>query len=282
MDFQFASLLTFSIILCIGVFVQSAAGFAAGLLIIPALLWFGLAIPEAQASLLVATIPQNVWGVYKFHASVDRREILLPAILRLSFLPVGMGVLVLLEALPPTLLRQIVGAILLLVTLAIACLHPRPRARLHQGWSMLAFSVSGFLQGLVGMGGPAMVLWVQAHDWDTRRSRGFLFSMYLVSLAPAMLGLSLLFGNRILIPSLATALLTPLLLWITSLGLRFGTWLGRRRLRRATLAMLLLMGLTGVVEPFISRRPTPAQTAVDPAAESSLPEKSSASAPEIP
>src|SRR6056297_1056188 len=58
------------LILCYGIFVQSAAGFAAGLLIVPSLLWFGYLIPESQTSLLVATIPQNLWGVWAFRRSV--------------------------------------------------------------------------------------------------------------------------------------------------------------------------------------------------------------------
>ncbi len=37
------------------------------------------------------------------------------------------------------------------------------------------------------MGGPAMVMWVQAHDWDTKRIRGFfLYPMYLISIIPTM------------------------------------------------------------------------------------------------
>lgn len=50
------SLVPFAVILCAGIFVQAAAGFAAGLVIVPALLWFGYSIPAAQCSLLVATI----------------------------------------------------------------------------------------------------------------------------------------------------------------------------------------------------------------------------------
>ena len=60
------------LILCLGVFVQSAAGFAAGLTIIPALLWFGYSIPAAQCALLVASIPQNIWGVWSFRDSIMR------------------------------------------------------------------------------------------------------------------------------------------------------------------------------------------------------------------
>lgn len=249
----FESLLTLSAVLCFGIFVQSAAGFAAGLLIIPALMWAGFSIPEAQASLLVATIPQNLWGVHKFRVHVQPSVLWLPASLRLAFLPIGMAALTMLESLPPIALRQCVGALLLFVTLAIIFFRPAPRDYLPKTWTFIAFPASGFLQGLVGMGGPAMVLWVQAHDWDTRKTRGFLFSMYLISLAPAIGCLAWMFGTRILAPAITTVALTPLLLLMTAWGLRAGTWLGRKRLRRLTLALLIVMALTGLAAPWLTR-----------------------------
>lgn len=249
---DFATLVLLAAILSLGIFVQSAAGFAAGLLIVPVLLWSGFSIPEAQISLIVATIPQNLWGMWKFRDTIAPRELLFPAALRLSWLPVGVAVLVSLEKLPSVRIRQVVGGVLLGVTLLIILWHPRPRKRLHPAWSWLAFSVSGFLQGLVGMGGPAMVLWTQAHDWSTRRIRAFLFTMYLISLLPAVAVLWWFFGERVILPALATAVLIPWLLLVTTLGLRIGTWLGPQRLRRLTLALLLLMGIAGLCAPLLS------------------------------
>lgn len=248
-----ADLLILAAVLSFGIFVQSAAGFAAGLLIVPALLWAGFSIPEAQVSLLVATIPQNLWGVYQFREEIEVRRIAGPAVLRLGFLPLGMSLLVMLETLPTTMLRQIVGGVLLVVTSMIIWLRPAPREQLHPGWGFLAFSASGFLQGLVGMGGPAMVLWVQAHHWDTKRTRGFLFAMYLVSLAPALGSLWYFFGKRVVGPGITAAFLIPLLWWCTSLGLRVGTWLGQRRLRRLTLGLLMVIGLAGLFAPLLRR-----------------------------
>lgn len=249
---DFATLLLLAAMLSLGIFVQSAAGFAAGLLIVPALLWSGFPIPEAQISLIVATIPQNLWGVWKFRDTVEPGQLLWPAVLRLLWLPIGVTVLVSLESLPTVRIRQVVGGVLLVVTLAVILWRPRPRARLHPAWAVVAFSVSGFLQGLVGMGGPAMVLWIQAHDWSTRRMRAFLFTMYLISLIPAIAVLSWFFGERVILPALSTALLIPWLLLVTTLGLAAGTWLGPRRLRRVTLALLLLMGIAGLGAPWIT------------------------------
>jgi hypothetical protein len=240
------------LILCAGIFVQSAAGFAAGLTIIPALLWCGYSIPAAQCSLLVATIPQNVWGVWSLRDSIEAREVLWPGLGRLFFFPLGVWGLYQMETLETQTIRQIVGGVLLVLTLSILLFRPRPQKNLHPLWAWLAFPLSGFMQGLVGMGGPAMVFWVQAHDWGTRKVRGFLFSMYLISLLPALIVLGLVFGMRVFSAGLVSALIIPLLLVVTHLGLRFGTLLGRHRLKRVTLGLLFLMGLAGLTTPLWS------------------------------
>ena len=241
-----------AIVLCVGIFAQAASGFAAGLLIVSTLIWFDYSIPEAQASLIVATIPQNLWGVWKFRDAIVVEQVKWPAVARLISLPFGIIVLKSMESLEIDTVKQLVGGLMLLITLVICFFRPVPRERLHWGWSWLAFPVSGFLQGLVGMGGPAMVLWVQAHDWDTKKSRGFLFSMYLVSMGPALAMLFFAFGKRLIEPSLFAASLTPLLLIATSLGLKAGTWLGRKRLRQITLAVLILIGVAGLAAPWLN------------------------------
>ncbi|MEO1527239.1 MAG: sulfite exporter TauE/SafE family protein [Planctomycetota bacterium] len=239
-------------ILSLGIFVQAAAGFAAGMLIIPTMLWMGYPIPEASMALLIATVPQNLFGVYSLRDSIEPKRLVWPGLGRVSFLPIGVLVLIWVEQNFPVMrIRQFVGGVVLAVTIATIVYQPSPRAKLHPGWAMLAFPVSGFLQGLVGMGGPAMVFWVTALDWDTRRIRGFLFGMYTISLIPAFLCLYFSFGSRIFDSAIMAALSIPSLLLATWLGLKFGNWLGRERLRRITLGLLLLMGIVGLASPWM-------------------------------
>jgi hypothetical protein len=243
------SLIPFAVILCAGIFVQAAAGFAAGLVIVPALLWCGYSIPAAQCSLLVATIPQNIWGVWSLRDSIDAKQVIWPGLGRVLFLPTGIVVLELLDFVDEGTVRQLVGMIVLLVTLAIIFIQPTPRQHLHPIWAMIAFPLSGFFQGLVGMGGPPMVFWVQAHDWSTEKTRGFLFMMYLVSIFPALALLYLFFGNAVIEPGVLALAMLPILWVVTYFGLKFGSMLGRQRLRRITLGLLLIMGVAGVVGP---------------------------------
>ena len=238
-------------ILCAGIFVQSATGFAAGLMIVPSMLYCGYSIPAAQCSLLVATLPQNSWGLWSLRDSITVRQITWPGIGRLLFFPLGVLALQQMERLQPDTIRQIVGGVVLMVTLAVISFKPSPREKLHPGWALLAFPVSGFFQGLVGMGGPAMVFWVQAHDWSTQKTRAFMFAMYLISILPGLLILYWFFGNRILSAGLIAALMIPLLLGVTVIGLRVGTRLGRARLRRVSLGLLLIIGAAGLAAPWL-------------------------------
>lgn len=239
-------------VLSVGIFVQSAAGFAAGMLIVPTLLWMGYLIPEASIALLVATIPQNIYGVYSLRDSIEPKRMVWPAFARIGFFPLGIVALIAIEqAFDLVRIRQIVGAVVLAATLATMWFHPTPRQKLSPVWSWIAFPISGFLQGLVGMGGPAMVFWVSAHDWNTRQIRGFLFGMYLVSIFPAMAILFYSFGDRLVDPAIAACVSIPFLLLVTWLGLKFGNWLGRKRLRRVTLGLLLMMGILGLASPWI-------------------------------
>lgn len=97
-----------------------------------------------------------------------------------------------------------------------------------------------------------MILWVQAHDWTTQRSRAFMFAMYLTTLVPAWFLLYLCFQQRILAPTLAAILSVPALLVATALGLRLGSWLGQSRLRRLTLVLLFIIGVVGILSPWLA------------------------------
>lgn len=236
----------FALIVSLGIFTQSAAGFAAGLLIIPLMGYAGYGIPEGQTVLLVATIPQNILGLHRFRASLSVGELSLPLALRFAGLPIGFALLCLLDTLPLPQIRRALGAIILLCVALLCLIQPKAEQKIPIGLTWLAFLSSGFFAGLTGTGGPMMVLWVQSHRWSTEKSRAFLFSMYLAHTAPALALLAWQFGDRVLTAVVSIAILLPLLLLVSNVGLTFGTWLGRSRLRGITLAMLLLIGLLGI------------------------------------
>ena len=238
------------LVLALGIFVQAAAGFAGGMLVIPMLLMMGYGVPEASAALMVATVPQNLVGAHSLRASIDIRTLIWPGIGRVIFFPLGLYVLShLLIHYNSNHIRQIVGAFVLGMTVLSIGFRPKPKENLHPVWAWIAFPASGFLQGVVGMGGPAMVIWVTAHDWSAKRMRAFLFGMYSISLIPVIGLLALQYD--ILLPSLIAIAALPLLILATRLGLRAGNRLGRQRLRQVTLLLLLVTGVSGILAPWL-------------------------------
>lgn len=245
-------LVSFAGIVCLGVFVQSATGFAGGLVMIPLMLHFGHGLPEAQTALLTATIPQNSLGVYRFRKSIEPGYMVLPIVLRVLFLPLGVWTLHIVEDFPKETVRQIVSGVVLGCVLLILTKPPKPREYVRWPWTLLAFSTSGYFAGLTGTGGPMMVIWVQSHDWSTQKIRSFLFVMYLLSIPPSLGLLYFAFGSeRILTALCSAAVLLPLVLLVTQVGLRVGTWLGTHRLRMITMALLLLLGTVGLIGPLL-------------------------------
>ena len=152
----------FALIVSVGVFTQSAAGFAAGLVIIPLMAYAGYGLPEGQAVMLVATVPQNVLGLYQFRKTLSLQELAVPATLRTIAFPLGLAGLYYVDGLPLTQVKQVMGGVILLCVLLLSFMKPSKSQRLPIGWTSLAFLSSGFFAGLTGTGGPMMVLWVQA------------------------------------------------------------------------------------------------------------------------
>ena len=237
----------FTLIVSLGIFTQAAAGFAAGLVIIPLMGYAGYGVPEGQTVLLIATIPQNIMGVWQFRSSVDWGELRLPVLLRFVGFPLGFLMLCLLDQLPLQQIRRILGMIILICIGVLCSTKPQTREKIPTGWTCFAFLSSGFFAGLTGTGGPMMVLWVQAHQWTAEKVRAFLFSMYLIYTGPALVMLWWKFEERILDTIASVLLIIPVLLLVAGAGLRVGSWLGRVWLRRVTLAILFLVAVVGIV-----------------------------------
>ena len=75
----------------------------------PLMLWAGYGIPEGQAAIIVSSLPQTVWGFYRFREAVSYRELALPAALRLGALPLGVAALFMIDHFPKGILQQGIG-----------------------------------------------------------------------------------------------------------------------------------------------------------------------------
>jgi uncharacterized membrane protein YfcA len=255
-DWVTEEFLLIAAVLALSSVVQGCVGFASALLAIPLMLASGIALPEAIAIMLVASTTQNLTGFFRLRKHVQFEAVFRPSVIRLAALPAGVLVLWWFDNLDRQHVRQAVGAILLAILLVQLLVRVQPQERLHRAWGWLAFSSSGFLVGLCGMGGPPMAMWVMCHRWSPEKSRAFLFAAYLSTMAPQLLLLLACFGTETTRAAFMGLLLVPIVLLATAVGLRIGGALSDVRLRTATFVILLLVAVGSILQPLISQDST--------------------------
>ncbi len=194
---------------------------------------------------------QTGWNIYRYRGHVGVREVLPLFTLRILTMPVGVLLLGLLVTQGQARVKQVVGLMLLIVLGVQWLLKVQPRERVGLGWTVLAGSCSGLTAGLVGMGGPPVVLWVMAHDWSSKKSRSFLWLTYLMLIPFNLAVLIYKFGDKMWGPLLLGLCLAPLVVAGSEAGMRVGALMSRQRLRVAAFVLLLLLALGSLLGPML-------------------------------
>ena len=226
---------------------QSMIGFGMGLLAVPVLVWAGIPLPSAVATVIGGGVAQVGLGLWRLRGSIDGRVAVRVGVAAWLAIPLGVAVMVLLTQTEPDDIRRGVGIAVVTVVTARLALRPTPRAHVARAWGWLAGATSGFLAGLVGMGGAPLVLFAMANDWDNDRFRAFLWLQFLAAYPLMLAALSWRFGAQVPAHFAIGLLCTPVA-WA-------GTWIGivatKRwkpgHLRLAATIMLYAIGLSGIV-----------------------------------
>lgn len=232
--------------------IQGAVGFGAGLFAIPLMVWAGVDLPSAIAVTLSGVMVQTAWNLFRYRGHVRIRETLPLFFLRVLTLPIGIALLGVLVTFGPSRVKQAIGGMLLLVLMFQWLLKVKPRERVGKRWTVLAGSASGLTAGLVGMGGPPVVLWVMAHDWPAKKARAFLWATFLMLSPVNAVLLVYTFGGEMWGPLWFGLYLAPLVIAGSEAGMRAGAMMSRQRLRLASFGLLLLLALVMVLGPMVS------------------------------
>jgi len=249
-ELSVAQLANILLILFTGAVLQSAIGFAAGVFGIPLLLLTGLSLPEAVGISQLHSVAHCSVGVYTLRRSIKFGDTVLPLVIRLAMLPLGLCAMWYAGAIDQNQVKQIVGCILLGILAILWGLRVQPRDSVSTVWTIVAFTVSGFVGGFCGMGGVFMALWVMAHDWSARRSRGFLMFLFLATLLPQAVVMLIVFPKVTGAYQIGLAAL-PIALAGVWLGLALGNRLPREALRRLMYGVLLLIAVWSIINPFL-------------------------------
>ncbi len=227
---------------------QSAVGFGYALFATPLLVWIGLPLEQTIALVATCSLIQAGLGARHLRADTPWRLSFIATAVRMAGVGIGTLGLLRLTTLDPARIRLAVGALLCLLVAVQFCWRPKPVDRSHWGWAALAFSISGLLSGISGMGGPPLVLWAMAHNWSSHRTRGFLFAVFLTAIPLQLVLLTFTFDTARILRAILIALAYSPLVWFgTRIGLRLGHRISKEKLRIVAYLFLLAIGLSAVV-----------------------------------
>lgn len=244
-------LVAIGIIFFFGSILQGAVGFAFGLFAIPMLVWAGINLSEAVAITSVSIFIQVLVSTYQLRIYIKWREVLSATVVRYFTVPIGIMLLLALDTLDKSQIKQILGAIILLILCAQIFWKVKPQERSNRNLLVLAFSISGIMQGMVAMGGPPAVLWVMTQRWTSKQIRAFLLTLFLL-VAPFQIILLYVSANT----NISEALLigfafTPVVILGSILGVQLGNFIAVRRLRQMALGILLITALISIMSPIL-------------------------------
>lgn len=251
MDISIFEIVAVAGVLCLASMVQSAIGFAYGLVSTPLLIWIGIELPSAITIVATCSLIQAIIGARHLRASIPWRLALIATAVRMVMLIVGLLILRHLADMDTGGVRLVVGIVLCVLVITQLCCKVRPVEKLHWFWGALAFSTSGLLAGTCGIGGPPLVLWTLGHTWPAERVRGFLFAVFATTIPAQIVLLYLGFGMEIAWAAGMALLLVPAVFLGAAIGLPLGNKLSRPVLSGIVYATLLVIGLSSVIPQVI-------------------------------
>lgn len=234
------------LILFLAAAAQSAVGFGYALFATPLLVLFGIPIEWVIAIVSTCSMLQSFLAAHNLRSHIPWRTSLTAIAIRMVAVIVGLIGLNYMTGQDSAKIRLVVGIALCSLVLLQWLWRPAPVDRVHPLWSFLAFSASGVMSGLLGMGGPPLVLWVMAHRWTPQRSRAFLFSVFAMAIPLQLAMMTFNFGIPIVRAMGAGLLAFPLVYAGTRLGMPIGNRLSREKLRVLAYSLLMLIGVSAI------------------------------------
>lgn len=235
------------LIICIAGMIQSAVGFGYALFATPLLVWLGLPLPSVIVIVSACAVLQSAIGAKKLNADVPWKIAFIATGIRIINVLIGLFVLKQMVNLDAKFIRGILGTILCVLVAVQFIWKPKPLKKIHWSCSAGAFSASGFLAGLCGMGGPPLVLWSISHDWSTQKTRGFLFAVFMTSIPLQFILMCITFGPEVLKDFAFGLAFSPAVLLGTAIGLPIGNRITKKKLKLIALSILLIIGVSAII-----------------------------------
>ncbi|MGB1286794.1 MAG: sulfite exporter TauE/SafE family protein [Aggregatilineales bacterium] len=235
-----------AIILFLGSLVQGMIGFAFGLLAVPLLISTGFSLAQAVALSTLSIGIQVMFGAHQLREHIPWQHIKLAVIIRYLTVPIGIVCLLAIDSLDTDSVKRFVG-IAVLCGVIVRLFTPDKQVRdLPIVVSIATFSLSGFLQGLIAMGGPPVILWLTTCDFTAKQARAFTMTLFLFN-APVQVFLLLVLSQTMTPAIILLALmLSPLIFIGTRVGVYIGNRFSRTLLNNLAMATLCIIALNAI------------------------------------
>lgn len=242
-----------ALILLAGGALQSTVGFAYGLFAIPLLIWIDIPVYEVLALILVSTFVQSLVGCRALREHLPWRNGIIATVIRIVFTIGGVFILHYMVNENQDLISAVVGGILICSVLLLWKMPKRKTDHVQNGllYTFIA-PVSGVLSGVIGMGGPPLLLWAMSQPWSPQRIRAFMFLIMSTGAPAQLLILVAAFGLEVLWGAALGALCIPVVFIGSHLGITFGNKLSKRQLSVAVYLLLLVLGIKSIIDYIIA------------------------------
>ena len=250
MDFFFVNLPALDLIfitilvIFIGGLLRGFLGFGPALLTIPVLAYI-YSPTQALVIHIIMEIPSTLFLLPTALKNSDKKSILPLFIAMVSFIPVGMYLVVILN---PEIIRRTISIIVLILVLMLS-----------RGWNFKSFIgfksmvfsgiLGGFIQGIAGIGGAPIVTVLMARNDSEDVSRGnilFLMAGIVVFSITSQAFYGLISLNLITLGFMAS----PIYIAATYSGSKFYNYKGKNLFRKIALFFLSIIALTTFVTSF--------------------------------
>ncbi|HAI13992.1 MAG TPA: hypothetical protein DCM28_19970 [Phycisphaerales bacterium] len=233
-------------VVLIGATIQSATGFGFGVLVVPTLVYMQVDPATAVMLILLLVTPVNIMTYLSTRKHVGHLHLLPFVILVLLVQPFGVWLLEQIKQFSRDDIKAFFGVMILVVLTIQWLLKVKPRAKLHSGWGVLAFTASGLMGGTCGMHGPPLAIWTTAHIWSSHRIRGSMMFCFLVWGPFLITNYYLKFPEQ----SFDAIKRWPTILPVSLMGLWLGLYLGKRIsrpvLRVCVTVMLIIVSILAI------------------------------------
>ena len=229
------------VILMASSFIQSVAGFGFALFALPVLVVIGLSLPEAILLLNITSFFQASCSSIKLRHSIPWAEVKLSIFWRLIFIPIGVFLMADVAGLPDVEIKAVIGWAILFVVFARKWLKlERNNSPYLAGF---LFSLSGLMAGALGIGGPALVIWVTSQKWSAEKSRAFLLTNFSIGTPIAVVMILFKFSGQLPLQAIMwqCLIVLPFLLAGSVLGMKVAQSISNQLFQKTVFFLLVVM-----------------------------------------